>query len=277
MTARAPRLLLVLLAACLLPPALAPQPPAPPPASTGAELAAERELGRLLNQERARAGVPELALDPKLVEAARAHARVMAEHHHLSHQFNGEPDLRLRLAAVGVRFDNAGENIALNDNAAGAHQDFLVSVHHRENMLSPNYNVMGIGIVQRGGQLYVVEDFAYRTREYSSEEAEDVVAAAYLAFRGSKDGHTPKRLAVPLLRKRACAMAQADNVPPGDFVGLEGARSLVSYNDGRPERLPPQLTDPARGGSAKAFAVGACFARTSNHPEGIYWIQVALY
>ncbi len=46
-----------------------------PPAPSGGELAAERELGRLLNQERARTGVPELELDPHLVEAARLHAR----------------------------------------------------------------------------------------------------------------------------------------------------------------------------------------------------------
>ena len=276
--ARPPRLLFVFLAAALAPLALAQQAPAPPPAPTAAESAAERELGRLLNKERARAGVAELELDPKLVEAARIHARRMAERHALSHQFAGEPDLRLRLAAVGLRFDNAGENIALDDDAASAHQDFLVSVHHRENMLSPNYNVMGIGIVQRDGQLYVAEDFAYRTREYSAEEAENVVAAAYLAFRGGKEGDgAPQRLAEPLLRKRACAMAQADKVSSSDFEGLEGTRSLVSYNEGRPERLPPQLTDPARGGSARAFAVGACFARTRSHPEGIYWIQVALY
>jgi hypothetical protein len=201
----------------------------------------------------------------------------MAEHHALSHQFAGEPDLRLRFAATGLRFDNAGENIALDDDAASAHQDFLVSVHHRENMLSTNYNVMGIGIVQRDGRLYVAEDFAYRIREYSAEEAEDVVATAYLAFRGGKEGGAPQRLAEPLLRQRACAMAQADKVSSSDFEGLEGTRSLVSYNEGRPERLPAQLTDPARGGSAKAFAVGACFARTPSHPEGIYWIQVALY
>lgn len=275
--ARPPRLWFVLLAVALLPPALAPQAPAPSPAATAAESAAERELGRLLNQERARAGVPALELDAKLVQAARAHARVMAEHHHLSHQFAGEPDLRLRLAAAGVRFDNAGENIALNDSAAGAHQDFLVSVHHRENMLSPNYNVMGIGIVQRDGQLYVVEDFAYRIRDYSAEDAEDAVAKAYLRLRGGEKGALPRRLDEPLLRKRACAMAEADRMLPGDFTGLAGVRFLVSYNDGRPERLPPPLTDPARGGSAKAFAVGACFARTPSHPEGLYWIQVALY
>ena len=277
-TARPLRLLPVILAAALAPLARAQQAPAPPPTATAAESAAQRELGRLLNQERARAGVTQLELDSKLVEAARIHARRMAEHQALSHQFAGEPDLRQRLAAAGLRFDNAGENIARDDDVTSAHQDFLASVHHRENMLSPNYNVMGIGIVQRDGQLYVAEDFAYRTREYSAEEAENVVAAAYLAFRTRKEGEEPpQRLAEPLLRQRACAMAQADKVSSSGFEGLVAVHSLVSYNEGRPERLPDQLTDPARGGSAKAFSVGACFARTPSHPEGLYWIQVALY
>jgi len=268
---------LAVLAFALVASGRAQQAPASPPAPTSVELAAERELGRLLNQERARAGVPELQLDPRLVEAARAHARRMAEHRHLDHQFPGEPVLRLRLAAAGLRFDNAGENVALDDDAASAHQDFLASFHHRENMLSPNYNVMGIGIVQRGGQLYIAEDFAFRTREYSSGQAADAVAAAYLAFRDRQEGNAPRRIDEPLLRERACAMAQADKVVPGGMEGLKGARALVSYTEGRPERLPPQLRDPARGGSAQAFAVGACFARTSSYPEGVYWIQVALY
>jgi len=251
--------------------------PEPAPAPSDAELAAEHELGRLLNRERAHAKVSELQLDPRLVEAARAHARLMAEHRQLGHQFTGEPALRLRLAANGLRFDNAGENVAVADDAAGAHQDFLNSYYHRQNMLSANYNAMGIGVAESNGHLYVVEDFAYHTREYSVEEAEDAVAAAYLRFRGAKEGAGPQRITDPLLRERACAMAQADKVAPEGLNGLVGAHALVSYTTGRPERLPEELTDPARAASAQAFAVGVCFARTSSYPEGVYWIKVALY
>lgn len=251
--------------------------PVPQPVPTNAELSAEQELSRLLNQERARAGVPGLEVDSRLVQAARAHARLMAEHRQLEHQFAGEPVLRLRLAATGLRFDDAGENVGRDDDVVKAHQDFLSSTHHRENMLSANYNVMGIGIVQRGGQLYIAEDFAYRIQEYSVEQAEDAVAAAYLRFRSGRQAGLPQRRSEPLLRERACAMAEADKVSPGKMDGLQGARTLVSYTETRPERLPPQLTDPALGGSARAFAVGACFARTSSHPEGVYWVQVTLY
>lgn len=251
--------------------------PAPAPAPSATEQAAERELVRLLNRERARTHVPELELDPRLVEAARAHARLMAEHRRLDHQFDGEPVLRLRFAATGLRFDNAGENVASADDAASAHQDFLTSYHHRENMLSANYNVMGIGVAESNGHLYIVEDFAYQTKEYTDEQAEDAVAAAYLRFRGAKEGAGPQRITEPLLRERACAMAQADKVAPAGLDGLTGAHALVSYTTGRPERLPAELTDPVRTGSAQAFAVGACFARTSTYPEGVYWIKVALY
>jgi len=251
--------------------------PEPAPAPSAAELAAERELGRLLDRERARTKVPEVQLDARLVEAARAHARLMAAHRQLGHQFAGEPVLRLRLAATGLRFDNAGENVAVADDAAGAHQDFLNSYYHRQNMLSANYNAMGIGVAESNGHLYVVEDFAYHTREYSVEEAEDAVAAAYLRFRGAQEGGGPQRITEPLLRQRACAMAQADKVAPEGLNGLVGAHALVSYTTGRPERLPEELTDPARTGSVQAFSVGVCFARSSTYPEGVYWIKVALY
>jgi uncharacterized protein YkwD len=33
------------------------------------------------------------------------------------------------------------------------------SAHHRETLLNPDYNVVGFGVVQNGGILYVTEDF----------------------------------------------------------------------------------------------------------------------
>jgi len=72
---------------------------------------AEEELFDLANQDRARAGLAPLQLDPSLTQAARGHAAEMAEQQQLSHQLNGEPAFAQRLAATGdLRLDRAGEN-----------------------------------------------------------------------------------------------------------------------------------------------------------------------
>src|SRR5581483_4132025 len=66
----------------------------PPQVAAQVNAAAEQELFRLLNQERARAKLPPWALNPQLRAAARAHARLMAEHRGLSHKYATELPLK---------------------------------------------------------------------------------------------------------------------------------------------------------------------------------------
>src|SRR5271165_152142 len=54
---------------------------------------AEAQFVDLINQERIKQGIPPLQVDPRLSQAAGKHAELMAQHHELSHQFNGEPPM----------------------------------------------------------------------------------------------------------------------------------------------------------------------------------------
>jgi len=42
----------------------------------------------------------------------------------------------------------------------GAHSQFMRSSAHRANILDSDMDSIGIGVAERGGQLFVVEDFA---------------------------------------------------------------------------------------------------------------------
>src|SRR5262249_2971786 len=122
---------------------------------------AEKDLLDLANRARAQAGLAPFRTDPGLTHAARQHAAIMAEHQELSHQFSGEPELSQRLATNSLLYIiEAAENVASADSADRAHDGLMHSPHHRENLLHPSYNVVGIGVVRRGDQLYVVQDFA---------------------------------------------------------------------------------------------------------------------
>jgi len=57
---------------------------------------AEQYLLAAANQNRAAHGLPPLHRDPILAQAALYHARQMAAHANISHQFPGEPDLSVR-------------------------------------------------------------------------------------------------------------------------------------------------------------------------------------
>ncbi len=140
----------------------------------------EQRLLELANQSRAQAAAPPLTLDAGLSRAARAHAEAMVAAGHLSHQFLGEPSLPQRLATTSnLLLERSGENVAFDYDAAGAHQHLMLSPHHRENLLNPAYNLVGLGVVRSGDRLYIVQDFAHALPNYSLPEVKDRIAAIY--------------------------------------------------------------------------------------------------
>src|SRR5260370_14896723 len=65
---------------------------------------AEQYLLAAANEARANQGLSPLRLDPVLTEASALHAREMANHAAISHQFDGEPALATRRANAGAHF-----------------------------------------------------------------------------------------------------------------------------------------------------------------------------
>ncbi|MBI3644602.1 MAG: CAP domain-containing protein [Acidobacteriales bacterium] len=131
------------------------------PSSTE-DYAAESALLDLANQRRKEAGVAPLRMDESLNEAARAHARLMVDRQQLSHQFDGEPSLMPRLRESGLQLNQAGENVAYNSSAEQAFETLMQSAPHRQNLLDPDFNSVGIAAVWNEGRLYVVQDFAHQ-------------------------------------------------------------------------------------------------------------------
>jgi|SRR5579864_222423 len=132
----------------------------PAAAADGYDTAAEQQLVQLVNQARSQQGLPALQQNAKLQQPARAHSQLMASRQTLSHQLPGEPILRKRLALSGLRFHTDGETVAFNQSAEAAHQNFMHSEPHRAIILSPEYNAVGVGAVERDGTLWITEDFA---------------------------------------------------------------------------------------------------------------------
>jgi uncharacterized protein YkwD len=120
----------------------------------------ERDLFNATNRERLAHGLPALQWNDALAVAARKHAGEMAHKDALSHQFPGEPSLPSRVKQAGAHFVWLSENVALGPNTSLIHAEFVKSPRHRANILDTDMNVMGIGIVERDGQLFAVEDFS---------------------------------------------------------------------------------------------------------------------
>ena len=65
-----------------------------------------------------------------------------------------------RATKAGAIFVSISENIVRSASAQDAHGQFMKSPAHRANVLDRDMDSVGVGVAKRGGELFVVEDFA---------------------------------------------------------------------------------------------------------------------
>jgi uncharacterized protein YkwD len=244
-----------------------PRPPYASSSSSGDQ--AERELLDLTNQSRAQSGLAPLQAEEGLARAARKHSTLMASQNQLSHDLPNEPALPQRLASTcTLELSAEGENVGFAASVAQAHRGFMNSPHHRENILNPNYNMVGFAVVRSGNMIYVTEDFAQTLPRRSAQQAEDLVAGSVARSRQNAGLPQLQRADGTAVESAACTMAHADALNPASVKG----RYVVTYTSLQPEELPSSTAKAIRDGAAHSFAVGTCFARTSENPGGAYFI-----
>jgi len=241
------------------------------------DTSAEAELVSLINQARTELGLQPLAVDPRLTQAARKHTELMVQHQALSHQFSGEPGLQQRFANEGLPSDREAENVDLDQDAASAHQALMHSPPHRQNILDPDYNVVGVGVIRKGENIYVTEDFARRLPEMSEPQAESEVQAAINQYEGARGLPVPVRKPLPELRKRACNMSLNDSLGDLSTAQLPGAQAVFAWTAGDPNKLPKAIDKILDSGLPSGYSLGACFAPSVSHPGGIYWLVMVSY
>lgn len=115
------------------------------------------------NAERARAGLPRLRSDARLMQAARLHAEQMARAGRLDHTLprGRYPRPEDRLAAVGYRWQAWAENIAFGDtDPSSVVNGWMRSPGHRANILNSALTEIGVAsAVGSRGRSYHVQIF----------------------------------------------------------------------------------------------------------------------
>ncbi len=119
---------------------------------TQAEMTQAEAVLKLVNQERKKAGVPELTLSQKLTDIAYTKAKDMADKNYFSHQSPTYGSPFDMLKQFGVSYTYAGENIAAGQKTAEeVMNSWMNSSGHKANILNKNYTQLGVGFY-RGGQ-----------------------------------------------------------------------------------------------------------------------------
>ncbi|KAI9141739.1 CAP domain-containing protein [Paraphysoderma sedebokerense] len=116
----------------------------------------------LVNQERRKAGLKEVCLDPKLMDSAFVHSQDQAISGKMAHDGSDGSSPFVRINRQGYQFRTAGENVAFNYGSPQAVMDgWMKSPGHRANILNPDYTQMGIaGVPDSKGQRYWTQNFA---------------------------------------------------------------------------------------------------------------------
>jgi uncharacterized protein YkwD len=227
---------------------------------------AEQFLLAAANLDRAARGLPQLHYNPTLTVAARYHAREMAAHGDISHQFPGEPELSERGARAGAHFSIITENVAESPDASKLHDLWMHSPGHRQNLLDPAVDSVGISVVYSNHEAFAVEDFANTVETLSLNEQESTVSTLLTQY-GMKIASSNM---VSLEEAReTCTMSTG-------YAGHRQPWFVMRYTADRLTRLPTELQDKLHSGRYHQAVVGAC-SDPSGGPFTSYNIAVLLY
>ncbi|HEY8350540.1 MAG TPA: SafA/ExsA family spore coat assembly protein [Clostridia bacterium] len=121
----------------------------------------ENEVARLVNAERAKAGLPALKFNWELSRVARYKSADMANKGYFSHNSPTYGTPFQMMENFGLRFSAAGENIAYGQRTpAEVMRDWMNSPGHRNNILSRSYTEIGVGLAKnKNGVCYWTQMF----------------------------------------------------------------------------------------------------------------------
>jgi hypothetical protein len=230
---------------------------------------AEQYLFAAANAERSQRGLAILRWDAGLYRAAEAHDREMVARASISHQYPGEADLSQRGRVAGVRFSVIAENVAEASTAVRIHDAWMQSAGHRENLLDPKVDSVGIRVMQRDGQLYAVEDFARVVADVPLAEQERVVGALVADMASGSGGGGIALLPATDEARQSCAMDTG-------YAGERQPVFVMRYTTPDLNVLPAPLTKTLGAGGYREAMVGACAARGAGE-FSTYSLVVMLY
>jgi len=126
----------------------------------------ESQILTLINRERTKIGLGQLAWDSRLADLARRYSEKMARDHLFEHIDSDGNDVVARARQSRIRgWSKIGENLFMcrptYDLAVLSVRGWMHSPSHRENILDPEWQTTGIGIAYaRDGRTYITEVFA---------------------------------------------------------------------------------------------------------------------
>ncbi len=109
----------------------------------------ERRFKLKINRERAALGQGKLRLDPELSKVALKHTNEMVAKSELYH--TSSEQLKNRV----TNWNLLGENVGVGGGVDSLHKAFMNSPAHAANVLNSSFKHVGVGVVKKGGRMWV--------------------------------------------------------------------------------------------------------------------------
>lgn len=249
--------------------------------------AAEQTAFKLLNADRAHAGLPPLVWDEALANVARGHSVDMMTHDFFGHVSPTTGSAQDRVRRAGIDAQLLLENVARAFTAGESERGLMSSPGHRANILNPDVTHVGIGVAieKESHELLLTQLFSLPPEPLTAHSVDDVRRQIDELRRARKRNplvHEPSfdALAQAMAAQLATGKLTSAEVSKriGDTIGHEAARwkevrSMVAVV-GSPSQVVPTAKDTLADPSITHVGVGIERGPRREGGHGLYVILI---
>jgi uncharacterized protein YkwD len=240
----------------------------------------ELDLFKLVNAERKKLGLAPVRSSASLSFLARKHSQDMALRGDISHLSTSGETYSNRLVEGGFYFIKNGENVAFSQTfiAEFIHQGFMDSPGHRKNILDPDFDELGIGVVFiKDKGYYVTQDFVRALAPKGRIEAEAEVEENINKIRGMYSLPPISFLAEANRYAQQCSINKANGRPLPPIPAHFGETHFVYIRSASFEYVYSKYKDKLLNINYKTGGLGIEFSRNEESPGGAYFITLVLF
>jgi uncharacterized protein YkwD len=250
------------------------------PSSREALYSLEKTLFKLVNQERQKRGLHAVRFSPDLSRLARRHSQDMAAREELTHSSSDGKSYKERLIEAGFHFIAIAENVAYSNGYQPEliHKGLMDSPGHRENILTPGFDEVGIAAVfKEGNGYYVTQDF--RRAPLGKSEGEVQKDIQYGMNRLRRENNFPPLIFLPEADEYAyrCSLNSEKGNPPPPLPRRFGSTRYHFITSPSLEGIESIYAKLILDRKYEKAGLGVSYNRNEKFPGGTYFITILLF